>query len=126
MKNSRSFFSPSVLVISANVLLGCATPLIAQVDLTSLTGTVTAPSGSLQGHAHVTAVENSTHLRRQGVSDAVGRYGIAELPVGTYTITIDHPGFETLTFSDVQQVVGRTRTLDARVKVSGGEERKEN
>jgi hypothetical protein len=122
MQKSRSFFSPSVLVVSAIVFLGCATPVIAQMDRSALAGTVTDPSGRLLGQAHITAVENSTQLRREGISDEVGRYGIPELPVGRYTITFAHPGFETLTFANVQQVVGRTRTLDTRLKVSGGEE----
>ena len=125
MQNSCSFFTRSVRVVFASVLLGCAVPIFAQVDRSALTGTVTDPSGSLLRQAQVTVVENATQLRRQGVSDAVGRYGIAELPVGTYTITFNHPGFETLIFADVQQVVGRTRTLDARLKVSGGEEHME-
>ena len=122
MKISCSLFSPSVLVISATVFLGYSIPVSAQVDRSALTGTVTDPSGSLLGQAHITAVENSTQLKRETMSDAFGRYGIAELPVGRYTVTFDHSGFETLTFADVQQVVGRTRTLDTRLKVSGGEE----
>ena len=44
--------------------------------------------------------------------------------MGRYTITFDHPGFQTLTFLDVEQVVGRTRTLDATLQVSGGEEQR--
>ncbi len=122
MQNFRSLFSPSVLVFSASVVFPCALPLTAQVDRSALNGTVTDPSGRRVGQVHVTAVENSTQLRREGVSDAEGGYGISELPVGTYTITFNHPGFETVTFADVQQVVGRTRTLDAGLKVSVGEE----
>ncbi len=45
--------------------------------------------------------------------------------MGKYTIRFDHPGFKTLTFVDVEQVVGRTRTLDAALQVSGAEERVE-
>ncbi len=106
------------------LLLGSAW-CIAQVDRSGLTGVVTDSSGSLLGQTHITAVENSTKLRREGVSDAQGRYDIPELPVGRYTITLDHPGFRTLTFLDVEQVVGRTRTLDATLQVSGAEERVE-
>ena len=122
MQNFCSFFSPAVLVVCAIMFLGYATPVTAQVDRSALTGTVTDPSGSLLGQARVTAVENLTQLRRETISDTFGRYGIAELPVGRYTITFNHPGFETLTFANVQQVVGSTRTLDTRLKVSGGEE----
>ncbi len=122
MQKSRSFLPSSVLVVSVLLPFSCAVPVVAQVDRSGLAGTVTDPSGKLLGQAHVTAVENSTQLRREGVSDAVGRYELAALPVGRYTITVDHPGFETLTFGNVEQVVGRTRTLDASLKVSGGEE----
>ena len=124
MQEFRSLFSRSVIIF-AILSVSCAIPGIAQVDRSSLTGTVTDPSGRLLGQTHITAVENSTQLRREGVSDSAGRYEIAELPVGKYTIRFDHPGFKTLTFVDVEQVVGRTRTLDAALQVSGAEERVE-
>ena len=92
------------------------------MDRSALTGTVTDPSGELLGQTHITVVENSTQSRREGLSDNAGRYDIAELPVGRYTVKFDHPGFQTLTFLDVEQVVGRTRTLDATLQISGGEE----
>jgi hypothetical protein len=122
MQRFRSSFSPSVLIVSTLLSLACAIPAIAQVNRSALTGTVTDPSGRLLGQAYITAIENSTQLRREGLSDTDGRYEIADLPVGRYTIKVDHPGFQTLTFGDVEQVVGRTRTLDAMLKVSGGEE----
>jgi hypothetical protein len=98
-------------------------PGFAQVDRSGITGTVTDPMGKLLPHAHITAVETSTELRREGVSDSAGRYEIAGLPVGRYTVTVEHPGFEKLTYVDVVQVVGRTRTLDAALQISGGQER---
>jgi Carboxypeptidase regulatory-like domain len=96
-----------------------------QVDRSGLSGTVTDSSGSLLPHAHVTVIQNSTGLRRETVSDASGDYSIPQLPVGTYSVTIQHQGFNTVEFVDVQQVIGRTRTLDATLQVAGGEERVE-
>jgi len=90
-----------------------------------MTGTITDPAGKLLPEARITAVEIATQLRREGVSDNAGRYEIAELPVGRYTVTVEHPGFEKLTYTDVVQVVGRTRTLDASLQVAGGEVRVE-
>ena len=92
------------------------------MDRSGLTGTVTDPSGRLLGQTHITVVENSTQSQREGLSDNNGRYEIAELPVGRYSVKFDHPGFQTLTFLDVAQVVGSTRTLDATLQISGGEE----
>ena len=118
----RSFACSPSVVFFAVASLGFASPLAAQVDRSLLTGTVTDPSGSVLVRARIVAVENATQTRRDGVSDSVGRYQIAGLPVGNYTVTVDHPGFEPLVFGDVVQVVGRTRTLDARLRVAGGEE----
>ena len=106
MQQSRSFFLLSVLVVSAIAPLCCTIPIVAQVDRSAIIGTITDPSGRPLGQAHITAIENSTQRRREGVSDSLGRYGVAELPVGSYTITFGYPGFETLMFSNVQQVVG--------------------
>ncbi len=122
MQKFRPCFSPTPLTVSSILSLLCAPPVAAQVDRTALTGAVTDSSGRLLGQAHISAVENSTQLRREAVSDAAGRYQLAALPVGRYTIAFDHSGFKTLTFSDVGQVVGTTRTLNARLNVSGGEE----
>src|SRR6201996_6127855 len=119
MQKFRCSFLP--LMIVATVLsLSC--PGDAQVDRSGLTGTVTDPAGKLLAQTHITVVENSTQAQREGLSDDAGRYEIAELPVGRYTVKFDHPGFQTLTFLDVEQVVGRTRTLDAGLQISGGEE----
>ncbi len=124
MPSSRFFF-PSAFIVPAILSLSFALPSGAQVDRSSVTGTVTDSSGGLLGQTRIDVVENSTQLRREVVSDDSGRYDIPELPVGNYTITLNHPGFRPLTFTDVQQVVGRTRTLDATMLVSGGEERVE-
>jgi hypothetical protein len=111
--------------IGLSALFPLASLCAAQVDRSGLTGTVTDPSGQLVAEAHITAVQNSTELRREAVSNSAGRYYLPELPVGVYTIVFDHPGFKALRFVDVEQVIGRTRTLDATLQVAGGEERVE-
>ena len=107
-------------------ILGCFVCLSpAQVDRAGLNGTVTDASGGVLPQARITAVHNATGLRRETKSSARGIYDISELPVGVYTITFEHEGFKTLTFVDVEQVIGRTRTLDATLSVSGGQQRVE-
>ncbi|MGA7157492.1 MAG: TonB-dependent receptor [Acidobacteriaceae bacterium] len=88
-----------------------------------MSGTVTDVAGRLVPHAHVAAVENSTQLRRDTDTSSDGGYVLPELPVGVYTVTITRRGFEPLTFLNVKQVIGRTRTLNATLKVTGGKER---
>jgi hypothetical protein len=74
---------------------------------------------------HITAVRVATELRRETDSDASGTYSIPQLPVGIYSVTFEREGFKKLEFVDVDQVIGRTRTLDATLQVAGGEERVE-
>ena len=97
----------------------------AQVDRAALGGIVTDPSGRVLPHAQVTAVQNATGLERSTTSSATGTYDVPELPVGNYTITFEHQGFKTLTYVDVEEVLGRTRSLDATLQVSGNNERVE-
>ena len=92
----------------------------AQVDRSGLNGTITDASGALLAQTHITAVQNSTGLRREVMSNASGSYAIPELPVGVYTVTFEHQGFKKLDFIDVNQVIGRTRTLNATMQVAGG------
>ena len=94
----------------------------AQVDRTGLSGRVTDPSGGLLPQAQITVVETTTGLRRETVSNGSGFYSIPELPVGIYTVTIEHQGFSKVVFTDVQQMTGRTRILNATLVVAGSEE----
>ena len=112
------------LLLFVYVTVSClATFSQAQVDRAGLNGTISDPSGRVLPQAQVTAVEIATGLRRTTSSSTTGTYDIPELPVGTYTITFEHPGFKSVTFVDVEEVIGRTRTLDVTLQVSGINER---
>jgi hypothetical protein len=98
-------------------------PARAQVDRAGLRGTVSDPSGRTLPGTQVTALQSSTGLERKTVTSAAGTYDILELPVGNYTIVFEHQGFKTITFVEVEEVVGRTRTLDATLQIAGANER---
>jgi hypothetical protein len=110
-------------VFVAVIFLSLARLAIAQIDRAGLSGTITDPAGRILPQAEVTAVQVATGLQRQTISSPTGTYDIPELPIGIYTITFKHQGFKMLTFVDVEEVVGRTRTLNAVLQVSGGEQR---
>ena len=97
----------------------------AQMDRAGLEGTVTDSSGRVLPQAHITLVQDATGLRRETTSSAGGTYDIPELPVGVYTITFESKGFRSLTLVDVEEVIGRTRTLNVSLQVSGQDERLE-
>jgi hypothetical protein len=107
------------------LLLGIVGSSPAQIDRAGLSGIVTDSSGSVLPRTQVTAVQSATGLQRRAISSSTGAYDIPELPVGIYTITFEHEGFRSLTFVDVEEVIGRTRTLDASLQVTGRDERVE-
>ncbi|HEX4005306.1 MAG TPA: carboxypeptidase-like regulatory domain-containing protein [Acidobacteriaceae bacterium] len=105
------------------LFVGPRVPGFAQVDRSGLSGTVSDATGRVLPGADITAVLNSTQLRRETESSSDGSYVIPELPAGVYSVSVVHAGFATLTFVDVQQVIGRTRTLNMTMQVAGSEER---
>lgn len=113
-------------LLSRMGMAGCllaGVTMFAQVDRGGLAGTVTDGAGRLVASARIVAVQSATQLRRETMTNADGAYAIPELPVGSYTVTVEHAGFKTLTFVGVEEVIGQTRTLDASLQVAGGEER---
>jgi Carboxypeptidase regulatory-like domain len=125
LSTKPAFREVSRLLCLAGIIFCLVPSSRGQVDRAGLNGTVTDPSLRVLPQAHVTAVHNATGLRRETTSSSSGTYDIPELPVGVYTITFDHQGFKTVTFVEVEQVIGRTRTLNATLQVSGGQQRLE-
>ena len=57
-------------------------------------GTVTDPAGAVVTDATVTLKNNETGATRQATTSGEGFYRIAELPPGTYTLTVEKAGFK--------------------------------
>jgi Carboxypeptidase regulatory-like domain len=91
----------------------------AQVDRAALNGTVTDSTGQPVPGVNIVAVQLSTGLKRIAISSAEGTYDIPQLPVGTYSVTFSQAGFASLVIDNILQTVGKTRTLNATLKVAG-------
>ena len=117
-----SYFRPLILILIC--VLG-SVPAWAQLDSTALTGTVTDDTGRVVPDVQVVAEQNATGLRRETVSSSQGIYELTGLPVGVYTVSFLEKGFETLRFENVAQSLGRTRTLNATLKLVGAKEQLE-
>jgi hypothetical protein len=103
-----------------NIFLGlfllAAVGLSAQTFRGTILGTVTDPSGAVISGAKVTARSAATGLERTTQTSADGTYSIPELPIGSYTVTISQPGFETFSVRQVQVNVAAERRVDASLK----------
>jgi hypothetical protein len=113
----------SLLGIAAVLLTFSPSDAFSQVDRASLNGTVTDATGRVVPGVHIVVAMRDTGLTRETVTSHGGTYEVPELPVGVYSVTFMGSGFAALTFDQVVQTVGRTRTLDATLQVAGGHER---
>ena len=110
----------AVLLISA--------PAAAQTFRGTILGTVTDTSGAVVAGAKVTVRNAATGLVRETQTSSDGSYSVPELPIGTYTVTVEQTGFQTAVTTDVKVDVAAERRVDAvlrpgavtqRVEVSG-------
>ncbi|MBZ5724793.1 MAG: carboxypeptidase regulatory-like domain-containing protein [Acidobacteriia bacterium] len=96
-----------VLAVALCILV--ATGLFGQ--MTSLTGTVTDPSGAVVPNAVITVVNTETGLQRQDKSDAQGRYGMEQLSPGTYRLTAKASGFADIVINRFELLVNQPATM---------------
>jgi hypothetical protein len=99
----KTFGALALALLGATVLYGQA--------LTSLTGTVSDPSGAVVPQVSITIVNDATGAKRSAVSDSVGRYSLLQVEPGTYTVTAQATGFDDVVISKVRLLVSSPATL---------------
>src|SRR5277367_6490439 len=89
----------------------------AQQTLGGITGDVTDSTGGVLSDTQVTAVADQTALTRTAKTNASGSYLFSNLPIGTYTISFVHEGFDTQKVPSILVQADRTATINAVLKV---------
>ncbi|MFT4114603.1 TonB-dependent receptor domain-containing protein [Silvibacterium sp.] len=74
----------------------------------SIAGTVVDGSGAVVQNATVTATNVGTNYHSQQQTRGDGSFSIVNVPVGSYSLTIEAQGFDKLSISVVNVVVGET------------------
>src|SRR6266851_600330 len=97
-------------------LLLCTTPLLAQTFRGTILGTVTDPQGAVVSGAKVTVHNVNTGLERTTQTSADGSYSVPELPIGTYTVTVNQSGFQTSSVTNVGVDVAAEKRVDVALK----------
>jgi hypothetical protein len=93
------------------LLLSCVS--FGQNIMSTLTGTVTDPSGAGVANAMVTVHNNNTNTDVRTLNtDAGGSYTVTDLAFGTYTVMVKAAGFKNYVANEVNLHVGDHRTLD--------------
>jgi hypothetical protein len=94
----------------------------AQTFRGSIQGTVTDTAGAVIPGAHVKVFSPGTGLSRTVTTNDQGAYVASELPLGSYSITIDMQGFRTTTLNGIPVSVGSPARADAKLSAGSVEE----
>ena len=89
----------------------------AQQTLGGITGTVTDKTGSVLPDTVVTIVGDQTSLTRTQKVNANGSYDFVNLPIGTYTLTFTHDGFQSEKIPSITVQADRTATVNVALPV---------
>lgn len=122
MRDAKYRFISCMKLVLFVVISGLALLLFqgtARAQMTSsITGTVTDPTGALVPNAKVTATNDETNAKQTTTSNSDGIYDIPGLAVGTYTMTVQAAGFTTYKKTGI--VVNAAQTLREDVLLAVG------
>lgn len=105
------------------LLLGLATQLsTAQTYRGGIAGTIADTQGGALAHAKLTLTGTETGLIRHSESTSSGDYTFQDLPVGSYTLTADYPGFAQSKVTDIVVRPGQVYSLVVKLSIATASE----
>jgi hypothetical protein len=115
----RHMLTPNIfrvfLVLSLTALF--TAPMSAQVPTATITGVVQDASGAFVPDVKVTAINTSTNLSREAVTDSSGTYRIPALNPGPYRLEAQASGFKTAAVSNIVLEVAQQARVDVQLQV---------
>ena len=117
MKSLRPYRFASRFLMGIAIFLCLAAGIQAQETTAGLQGTVKDHSGAVVPHAHLSVTSPILVGTKETETDTSGYYRFANLPPGTYALTVKAPGFETLLREGLTLEVGHLPTVDLSLAV---------
>jgi len=113
-------FSSMLVALALSLLsfVGAIPAALAQAQTAGeITGQVLDPTKAAISDATVTATNSANGAVRKAQTDSQGHYALTNLPVGTYSITVEHEGFQQLKQTGVMLNVATTVMLNATLTI---------
>jgi Carboxypeptidase regulatory-like domain len=118
---SRSSFFAGLAVFIA-VFAALTGSVAAQSVRGVLSGSITDPSGAVVASAKIQATNAATGVSAATESTSSGSFQFAELPLGTYNVTVTASGFKTASYSNVLVQVNTTTPLNVKLALGQSSE----
>ncbi len=112
---SRAILS---VCLAGPALLGSAT-LHAQIDQGSVTGIVRDAQKAVVSGATVTLINKDTNFTLTRTTDRSGAYNFTPVKIGTYSLTVEAPGFAPQTQDNIHVNVSQVVGLNLNLRVGG-------
>jgi hypothetical protein len=96
----------------ALICSGFSSGLLAQTTTGRISGAVTDAGGALVPGVTVKITNEATQQPRSATTDSNGFYVVTNLPVGNYTVTVEHQGFKKATKTGYNLVADGRLTVD--------------
>ena len=115
---SRSFWRSVVCCgLFAMAMILCALQANAQQTLGSLNGTVVDATGAAVTGATVKVTDAAINVTATTTTQKTGSFQIFNLPIGTYTVSVGHDGFDTTQISGIAVQESQAKTINVTLKV---------
>jgi len=117
---------PRLLILAGFLVVCLGAPCRVKAQaIGEILGTVRDPSGAVLPRAKITAVETATGLTRSTVSGSEGTYTLPQLPVGSYEVTVEAPGFKSATSTGITLDVSQQRQVDFTLALASAQQQVE-
>jgi len=104
------------------VLLLCGVYALAQSDRGTITGSVLDPAGAVVPNVPIEAKNVATSVTYRAQTSGTGNYTIAQMPVGTYEISVAASGFKKAVRTGVEVSANTTFAVDFTLQVGATSE----
>jgi hypothetical protein len=116
--NLQKNFHRILFILIAALAAAGARPAAAQIVGATIAGAVRDSSGATVGGATVTVRQTETGAKRILLTGADGRYAAPSVPVGHYTVSVAHDGFQPQQQTGITLAIGQSVRIDFTLTVS--------
>ncbi|MFZ0337480.1 MAG: carboxypeptidase-like regulatory domain-containing protein [Terracidiphilus sp.] len=117
MTHQKRLFRILLLLVAAVAAAG-AVPAGAQIVGATIAGTVRDSTGATVNGATVTVRQTETGATRILLTGADGRYAAPSVPVGNYSVSVSHDGFQPQQQKGIDLAVGQSVQVNFTISVS--------